>query len=82
VVATGVEQLRRAPLDRFEHPGRLVETREPQWVDAQLPHEPYYWKTGPYYRWEITGPPTNSVNCAIDYLHAYWLLRYFLLGST
>ncbi|MGH7130156.1 MAG: hypothetical protein ACREIV_16420, partial [Planctomycetaceae bacterium] len=51
LVATGMEQLRRCPLDRFYVPGEKIETREPHWVDAQRPGESYYWKHDPYYYW-------------------------------
>ena len=71
----------RAPIDRAHHPGKKVETREPQWVDAQRRDETYYWKAGAYSKWEINGPPTNLLNCGIDYLHAYLLMRYFRLDQ-
>lgn len=81
LVGTGIEQIRRAPIDRFYYPGKKVETREPQWLDAQRPDEVYCWKAGANYRWEITGPPSTAVTAGTDYLHAYWLMRYFHIAE-
>ncbi|MCA9117532.1 MAG: hypothetical protein KDA79_20825 [Planctomycetaceae bacterium] len=77
LVETAIEQLRRCPVDRFNRPGDKIETRTPQWVDAQRPFEVYYWKAGAFNRFEETGPSTNVLNIATDFLHAYWLMRYF-----
>ncbi len=82
LVADGLEQLARSPIDRFYHQGKKVETREPQWIDAQRPDESYRWKSGAYSRWEITGPPNNLLTFGSDYLHAYWLMRYYALDSA
>ena len=79
VVATGIEQLRRCPLDRFYRPGKKIETREMQWIDAQRPHEVYFWKAGPFYKFEATGPPTGLNAAAIDYLYAFWVMRHYRL---
>lgn len=81
LVADGVEQIRRAPIDRFYRTGQKVETREPQWIDAQRPDEVYCWKAGAMNRWEVTGPPTNHLSFGVDYLHAYWLMRYFRIAG-
>ena len=82
VIATGLEQLRRCPVDRFFYPGNDVETREPQWVDAQKPHQSYHWKAGGYSKYVVTGPPQNSLSISVDYLYAYWLMRYFRLDEA
>ena len=79
LVATGIEQLRRCPIDRFKYPGKKIETRELQWIDAQRPHEVYYWKAGPFYKWQVTGPATNLHAAPIDYLYAFWVMRYYRL---
>jgi hypothetical protein len=78
VMVNGIEQLRRFRLDRFDYPGRRVEVRQPQWVDRYRP-ENYYWKNDPFQIWEFSGPPKDSIYAAIDYLYAYWLLRYYHL---
>jgi hypothetical protein len=79
VVLTGIEQLRRYPIDRFYRPGEKIETRELQWIDAQKPHEVYFWKAGPYHKYKVTGPPTAMTSASIDYLYAFWVMRYFRL---
>ncbi|MBW3543590.1 MAG: hypothetical protein KY476_25345 [Planctomycetes bacterium] len=72
-----VEQLRRLWLDRFYRPGQKIETREPQWAADRKRHDSYLWKSGPFDRWEVTGPATNDLCASMDYLHAYWLMRYW-----
>ena len=81
LTADGIEQLRRFPIVRFGFPGRKVKTRTPQWVDACARHDSYHWKSGPFERWEITGPAGNVHISSIDYLYAYWLMRYFRLDG-
>lgn len=81
VTTDGIEQLRRFPIDRFHYPGRKLQTRTPQWVDARKRHDSYLWKSGPYDRWEVTGPPTNTHTASIDYLYAYWVMRYYKLDT-
>lgn len=81
LVADGVEQIRRAPIDRFYRTGQKVETRDPQWIDAQRPDEVYCWKVGAMSRWETTGPSTSHLSFGTDYLHAYWLMRYFRIAG-
>ncbi len=76
----GVEQLRRFTVDRLRPAGYEVRTEEPQWVDAYRP-DSYQWKANPRLRWQVTGPPDNYLTSAIDYLHAYWLMRYFGLDA-
>jgi hypothetical protein len=72
----GVEQLRRFRLERLATPGEAVKTGRLQWVDAWGVDE-YYWKADPTQAWQASGPPGNGSFAAIDYLHAYWLLRAF-----
>jgi len=79
-LALGIEQLRRYPLDRFFVPGNPQGTRDYQWIDATAVDE-YHWKADPQLAWEPTGPATNELYCAIDYLYAYWLMRFFQLDA-
>ena len=79
VVLTGIEQLRRCPIDRFFRPGEKIDTKELQWIDAQKHHEVYFWKAGPYYKYKVTGPPTETTSASIDYLYAFWVMRYYRL---
>jgi len=74
----GVEQLRRYRLDRWVRPGRVVETDRAQWCDTQAPDD-NYWKCNPRLVFEPTGPATNVYYAGLDYLYAYWSLRYFRL---
>ena len=78
VLVRGVEQLRRFKLDRFVYYGKEHISPVPQWNDTYRPDE-YYWKANPHAVWEVTGAATNEMFCAIDYLHAYWLMRYYHL---
>jgi hypothetical protein len=77
----GVEQLRRFSLDRFQRTGNAYESRHALWVD-QRPLDDYLWKGDPQLGFEPTGPATDHVFCAIDYLYAYWLLRYARLDES
>lgn len=81
IIFTGMEQLRRFPVDRFYIPGKKVETREPQWVDARKKHDSYLWKSGPYDKWVANGEVSNKHICSIDFLYAYWLMRYYRLDE-
>jgi hypothetical protein len=74
LLETGVEQLRRFGLDRFRWEGREIISAEPLWVDEHRP-DAYHWKVDASIGWEVTGAPTNLLTSAIDYLHAYWVLR-------
>ena len=76
----GVEQLRRYRLDRFVYPGEEVEQPGPVWNDFMKPDDSY-WKINPRLVWKANGPPTNTCYCAMDYLYAYWLMRYFKLDE-
>ncbi len=76
MTVNGVEQLRRFKLNRFSYHGREHILDAPQWVDAYRPDD-YYWKCNPRAVWEVTAGPTNDLYCAIDFLHAYWLMRYY-----
>lgn len=80
LLRAAVEQLRRFPIDRVRWQGREREADGPQWVDAYRPDN-YHWKVEPDRRWEVTGPPTRLLTAAIDYLHAYWLLRFYGLDA-
>eukprot|EP00913_Durusdinium_trenchii_P011132 g10454.t1 len=82
VTAIGIEQLRRFPIDRFYYPGRKLQTKTPQWVDARKRHDSYLWKSGPYDRWEITGGQSNTHIASIDFLYAYWVMRYYKLDQA
>ena len=75
-LAAGIEQLRRFRLDRFVYPGQVIETADLRWVDEFRPDDTY-WKESPRLAFQATGPSTNQCFCAMDYLYAYWLLRYY-----
>lgn len=75
-----VEQLRRYRLDRFVYPGEEIEQAGPMWNDSMKPDDSY-WKVNPRLVWRATGPATNTCYCAMDYLYAYWLMRYFRLDE-
>lgn len=82
VTADGIEQLHHFPLARFGFPGKKTVAKTPQWVDARKRHDGYQWKADPFTRWEITGPATNVHVSSIDFLYAYWLMRYFRLDAA
>lgn len=71
------EQLRRFPVERFYEPGEKVPTRLAQWVDARKKHDSYLWKSDPFYRWQTNGKESNIHIASLDFLHAYWLMRYW-----
>lgn len=77
----GVEQLRRFPLNRFIYAGQESELPDVQWAEAYRPDD-FRWKCNPRAVWTITGPMTGEIYCAIDYLYAYWLMRYFKLDES
>lgn len=78
-VVDGVEQLRRFKLDRWWMTGaQIVETKEIQWNDAFRPDDSI-WKVSPYLVFQRTGRETHEYFCAMDYLYAYWIMRYFHL---
>lgn len=76
-----VEQLRHFRLDRFVYPGEEIEQAAPVWNDFMKPDDSY-WKVNPKLLWRTNGPATNTCYCAMDYLYAYWLMRYFKLDET
>lgn len=76
----GVEQLRHFALDRFEYDGPHIAMDAIQWNDDFQPDD-FYWKVNPYLRKPKTGPRRAMAYCAVDYLYAYWLLRYFRLDE-
>lgn len=78
---TGVEQLRRFPLDHFSREGKAVPTTHPVWADQFKPSSSYAWKNDTRKIWQPTAPPNNQTNCSIDFLHAYWLMRYYRLDE-
>jgi hypothetical protein len=75
-----VEQLRRYRLDRFSYPGHARKTEALVWIDQFKPDDSY-WKESPRLVWQVTGPATNELTCATDFLYAYWLLRYWRLDE-
>ena len=77
----GVEQLRRFPLDRFIWEGTEGRSGGPYWMDEYRP-DSYAWKIEPDRHWIVTGPPTHHMRAAIDFLHAYWLMRHTGLDRT
>jgi hypothetical protein len=72
----GVEQLRRYRLDRWVRPGRINKTDRAQWCDTAAPDD-NYWKCDPRLIFEPTGEATNAYYAGLDYLCAYWSLRYY-----
>ena len=72
----GVEQLRRFPLNRFLYEGVEGRADEPVWIDQFRP-DGYHWKNDAERTYTVTGPMTNRLDAAIDFLYAYWLMRYF-----
>jgi hypothetical protein len=76
-----VEQLRRFRLDRFIYPGEETEQPAPVWNDSMKPDDSY-WKVNPKLVWRANGPATNTCYCSMDYLYAYWLMRYFRLDEV
>ncbi len=76
---SGVNELRRYKLDRFDYPGREHDTGRPQHVDQFRPG--YRWHQPHTAAWEITGPASNRLYGAMCYLHAYWLMRYYRLDE-
>ena len=77
-----VEQLRRFPVDRFYEPGEEFKTPVAQWVDAREKHDSYLWKGDPKERWISNGQTSNIHIASLDFLHAYWLMRYWGLGNN
>lgn len=81
LVAGGIEQLRRFRLDRFADGGREIKTRGPRWIDEFRADE-YHWKNDANLAWQSNGEANNNAYCAIDYLYAYWLFRYYRLDEN
>ena len=80
LIGAGIEQLRRFRLDRFAYGGREVTVRSPVWVD-QFRADEYHWKNDANLVWQSNGEASNNAYCAIDYLYAYWLFRYYNLDQ-
>jgi hypothetical protein len=76
----GVEQLRRFKLDRWVRTGRVVDSGRAQWVDTHAADD-FYWKCNPHLVFEPTGPATNVYYAALDYLYAYWVMRFYHLDN-
>lgn len=72
-----IEQLRRFPVDRFYEPGEEEETPTAQWVDARKKHDAYLWKADARKRWKPNGETSNIHTASLDFLHAYWLMRFW-----
>ncbi len=77
--ADGMEQLHRFPINRFGTEGQEVETSTPLWVDARKRHDAYLWKSDAFQAWQSNGQTTPTHIASIDFLHAYWLMRYWQL---
>jgi hypothetical protein len=75
-----VQQLQHFSLARFSAPGRDTESKDLHWCD-EFRVDDYYWKVGPNWTFQPTAPPSDTAWCAIDYLHAYWLMRYYRLDQ-
>ena len=76
-----VEQLRRFPVDRFYEPGEKEETPVAQWVDAREKQDSYLWKADAKERWKPNGETSNIHVASLDFLHAFWLMRYWHLDA-
>jgi hypothetical protein len=81
VLYIGIEQLRRFPLDRFGRPSEREDVDSAIWADEIKPNDSYAWKTDPRVAWRRNGEPTTQTTCSIDYLYAYWLMRYYRLDE-
>lgn len=81
LLASGIEQLRRFRIDRFTYTGEKIERQRPTWVDERRSKDGYYWKSDPREGWIRTPERSHAHTCSIDYLHAYWLMRYFQLDQ-
>ena len=75
--ADGMEQLRRFPINRFGTEGEEAESPTPLWVDARKRHDAYLWKSDAFQAWQSNGQTTPTHIASIDFLHAYWLMRYW-----
>ncbi len=81
LLADAVEQLRRFPVDRFSYPGTVVETGQPQWMDVRNRHDAFCWKSDPTHAYQVTDYTTSQHTCSIDFLYAYWVMRFFRLDE-
>lgn len=77
--AVGMEQLRRFPVNRFHQPGEKVEMKSAQWVDARPLHDSYLWKADHFDAWRPNGEDSNIHIASLDFMHTYWLMRYWQL---
>ena len=80
-LSIAVEQLRRFPLNRLRYQGTEKKSNEAQWVDAYRP-DSYYWKVDPRMQWEKSDGVKPLLTAAVDYLHAYWVMRFYKLDQA
>ena len=81
LLENGFEQLRRFRIDRFTYTGERVKLDRPTWVDERSSKDAYYWKSNPREARIRTDERSHAHTCSIDYLYAYWLMRYFRLDQ-
>ncbi len=78
---SGIEQLRRFPLERFSCEGVAIPVDYPIWADEAKPNSAFLWKNNSRELWKQTAPHNNQTTSHIDYLYAYWLMRYYRLDE-
>lgn len=81
LLENGFEQLHRFRIDRFTYTGERVTLDRPTWVDERSSKDAYYWKSDPQEARIRTDERSHAHTCSIDYLYAYWLMRYFKLDQ-
>ncbi|QDT17429.1 hypothetical protein [Alienimonas californiensis] len=81
-IEAGVEHLHRFPLSRRSVVGEMKSSREDVWIAEQRPWDCYVWKADPNEVFVPTGPPMNKWAAGIDFLHAYWVARYWSLPGV
>ncbi len=81
-LSRGIENLRRFTLNRFAYDQYIEhDTQRAQWAD-QLTPAVYQWHLDSARIWEPRGNRDNRLYAAIDYLHAYWMMRYYQLDQN
>lgn len=81
-ISRGIENLRRFPLDRFSYSDYTeFDTQHAQWADHLTPVV-YQWHLDSSHVWQPKGAKSNHLNAAIDFLHAYWMMRYYKLDQN
>lgn len=68
----------RPKLDRWVGAGRVVDSGRAQWGDTHAADD-FYWKCNPHLVFEPTSSATNVYYAALDYLYAYWVMRFYHL---